>query len=81
MAYAAGLLGETREVGVMAADGGADGGGAMGEGVPSARSRRRATEHKRVSNGRMRALLLPEGLAYPTYREGLAQVLDADRRV
>ena len=34
-------------------------------------------EHKRVDNRRMRAELLPRGLAYPSYREGLQAVIDA----
>ena len=33
-------------------------------------------EHKRVDNRRMRAELLPRGLAYPSYREGYAALLD-----
>ena len=35
------------------------------------RGRRRRTENKRVRNDRMRALLAPAGLAFPSYREGL----------
>ena len=39
------------------------------------RARRRATESKRVANGRMRALLTPSRrLAHPTYREGLRDI-------
>ena len=68
MAYAAALLGATSEAAVTAADSGGD----------SARARRRATESKRVGNQRMREELLPGGLAFPTYREGLRQLaLDA----
>ena len=43
------------------------------------RARRRATESKRVANGRLRKLLQPRGLAHPTYREGLRDIwLDED---
>ena len=38
------------------------------------RRERRAVENKRVSNGRMRELL-PDGLAFPTYREGLLDII------
>lgn len=45
----------------------------------SERSRRRQHESKRVANDRMKDMLLPEGLLYPTYREGLEAVLDSNR--
>jgi hypothetical protein len=44
----------------------------------SERDKRRKKESKRVSNKRMRESLLPNGLLYPTYREGLKAVLDAN---
>ncbi|KAL7457252.1 hypothetical protein ACHAWC_008768 [Mediolabrus comicus] len=44
----------------------------------SERYKRRKKESKRVSNKRMRESLLPNGLLYPTYREGLKAVLDAN---
>ena len=65
MAYAAGLLGATNQDAMAATHWGSDG----------ARGRRRASEHKRVDNTRMRAELLPHGLRYPTYREGLRGIL------
>ena len=47
-------------------------------GAPGERADRRARgEHKRVDNRRMRAELLPRGLAFPSYREGLQAVIDA----
>jgi nucleoside-diphosphate-sugar epimerase len=64
MAYAASLLVASASDASAATDGSAD----------SARAQRRALENKRVSNGRMLAELLPAGLAYPTYREGLRQI-------
>ena len=63
MGYAAELLGETL---ATAAD-------ADASGSERPRARRRAAEHKRVSNERMRRLLLPE-LTYPSYREGLKAI-------
>ena len=51
----------------------------LGAGV-SRRSRRRAAEHKRVDNARMRRVLLPGGLRYPTYREGLAKIAQREQR-
>jgi hypothetical protein len=45
----------------------------------SERDKRRKKESKRVSNKRMRESLLPNGLLYPTYREGLKAVLDANK--
>ena len=59
MAYAAGLVG-CRLTSAAAV------GSARGE-----RGRRRQREIKRVRNRRMRALLSPNGLAFPSYREGL----------
>jgi nucleoside-diphosphate-sugar epimerase len=41
----------------------------------SGRSVRRRTDHKRVSNQKMRDVLLPFGLQYPTYKEGLEAIL------
>ena len=41
------------------------------EGAGRGRARRRAAEHKRVTNDRMRSTLLPDGLRYPSFREGL----------
>lgn len=38
------------------------------------RARRRRTENKRVKNERMRALLAPKRLCYPTYKEGLVAI-------
>ena len=32
-------------------------------------------ERKRVANGRLRADLLPDGLKWPSYREGLRGIL------
>ena len=63
MAFAAELLGAPSRAASDAA--GAPSGGS------GARARRRATEHKRVSNERLRQTLLPGGLRWPTYREGL----------
>lgn len=71
MAHAAALLGAP-----LAAAGDAD---AAGAGV-SRRARRRAAEHKRVDNARMRRVLLPGGLRYPTYREGLAKIAQREQR-
>ena len=45
----------------------------------SERDNRRKKESKRVSNKRMRESLLPNGLLYPTYREGLKAVLDTNK--
>lgn len=43
--------------------------------VTSNRARRRETDEKRVSNRRMKDILLDgDGLIYPTYKEGLAQI-------
>ena len=42
------------------------------------RARRRATESKRVANGRMRALLARRELAHPTYREGLRAIHESE---
>ena len=47
--------------------------------IGEARARRRGKESKRVGNRKMRAKLLPQGLAYPTYREGLRAVLAVER--
>lgn len=48
----------------------------------SERARRRKTDRKRVSNQRMKDLLLPDGkLLYPTYQEGLRSVLDSNKKV
>ena len=66
MAYAAELLGAPYRAASDAA--GAPSGGS------GARARRRATEHKRVSNERLRQTLLPGGLRWPTYREGLRAI-------
>jgi len=41
----------------------------------SVRSRRRRTDQKRVSNQKMKDLLLPH-LLYPTYKEGLEEILN-----
>lgn len=73
MAYAAQLLRAPRSA--------ADGATGAGSGGTGARARRRAVEHKRVANKRMRATLLPNGLSFPSYREGLAHIaaLDAGR--
>ena len=49
---------------------------ALGSGTP--RARRRASESKRVSNRLMRSILLPQGLAYSNYREGLDACLAED---
>ena len=46
---------------------------------PSERESRRKTDKKQVDNKRMKERLLPEGLLYPTYREGLKAVLDVNR--
>lgn len=46
---------------------------------PSEREKRRKTDRKRVDNNRMKDCLLPKGLLYPTYREGLKAVLDVNR--
>ena len=46
---------------------------------PSEREKRRRTDRKRVDNNRMKERLLPEGLLYPTYREGLKAVLEVNR--
>ena len=46
---------------------------------PSEREKRRKTDKKRVENKRMKESLLPEGLLYPTYREGLKAVLDINK--
>lgn len=46
--------------------------------APDAPVRMRSDSNKRVSNGRLRRELLPR-LLYPTYREGLADVLGSDR--
>lgn len=62
MAHAAHLLGCPLMDGAVV-------GSAQGE-----RGRRRATESKRVRNGRMRALISPNGLAFPSYREGLTAI-------
>ena len=42
------------------------------------RARRRASEHKRVNNTKMRQQLLPDGLRYPSYKEGLRAILCGD---
>ena len=47
--------------------------------IGEARARRRRKESKRVGNRKMRAKLLPQGLTYPTYREGLRAVLAIER--
>ena len=70
MAFAAELLGASSLAASDAA--GAPSGGS------GARARRRATEHKRVSNDRMRKLLLPSGLRWPTYREGLRAIRESE---
>lgn len=46
---------------------------------PSEREKRRKTDKKRVDNKRMKERLLPEGLLYPTYREGLKAVVEINR--
>ena len=69
MAYAAALLDASAEVAAKAD---------AGPSVTSPRARRRATEHKRVGNARMRKALLPGSLAYPTYQEGLVACLEAE---
>lgn len=66
MEYASGLLGVPPRAAAAAT--GAPSGGSGG------RARRRATEHKRVSNARLRSSLMPEGLTYPSYREGLRSI-------
>ena len=68
MGFAASLLGAPR--GAAAA--------ADAAGGENARAKRRARERKRVSNERMRRVLLPppRGLAFPTYREGLRAIAD-----
>lgn len=46
----------------------------------SGRERRRLLDRKRVANLRMKDLLLPDGtLLYPSYREGLHAVLEANK--
>ena len=65
MAYAASLLGASR-------GDAAEADGARGDGQ---RARRRAVEHKRVGNARMIGELMPNGLRYPSYREGLRQII------
>ena len=45
----------------------------------SERDNRRKKESKRVSNKRMKESLLPNGLLYPTYREGLKAVLETNK--
>ena len=64
MAYAAAMLGAPQTAGTAANAAGNNG----------VRAQRRATEHKRVSNERMRATLLRDGLMYPTYRQGLRRI-------
>jgi nucleoside-diphosphate-sugar epimerase len=68
MGFASSLLGLSSST--VAAEIATDAAGAAG----GQRARRRATEHKRVSNARMRTHLLPEGLAFPSYREGLWRI-------
>ena len=70
MAYAAQLLGAQRAVAAQAARAGGDG----------ERALRRAREHKRVSNGRMRKLLPGGALRYPSYREGLISIHEQAER-
>lgn len=67
MALAAELLGLPTRAALDAT--GAPSGGGGG------RARRRAVERKRVANGRLRADLLPDGLKWPSYREGLRGIL------
>ena len=43
--------------------------------APSRRATRRNTELKRVSNKRLKEDLLPDGLLFPTYKEGLKDIL------
>jgi nucleoside-diphosphate-sugar epimerase len=64
MEHAATLLGLPREVAAEAASGNT-----------RSRARRIKNEHKRVRNTRLRSHLLTEGLRFPTYREGLAQIM------
>ena len=47
---------------------------------PSEREKRRKADNKRVANKRMKEGLLPDGLLYPTYREGLMAVLDTNKQ-
>ena len=46
--------------------------------VGRVRAERRASEHKRVANARMKQQLLPGGLRYPTYKEGLKALHSGD---
>jgi hypothetical protein len=46
---------------------------------PSEREKRRKTDNKRVANKKMKESLLPDGLWYPTYREGLKAILDTNK--
>ena len=73
MGFAASLLGAPR--GAAAA--------ADAAGGENARAKRRARERKRVSNERMRRVLLPppRGLAFPTYREGLRHISELWYRI
>lgn len=63
--FAASLLGVELPRGLLVGD------------IQSERGRRRLAENKRVRNKRMRELLSPQGLNFPTYREGLLAVLGA----
>ena len=69
MHYASTLLGLPKSAGAAATRAPSGNGGG--------RARRRATEHKRVSNDCLRAELLLNGLAWPSYREGLRGIFDA----
>jgi nucleoside-diphosphate-sugar epimerase len=81
MAYAEELLGKGRDS--EKSDGAATTTGIAdvdmgGTGVNNMRARRRASEHKRVNNARMRQQLMPGGLRYPSYREGLRAIHHGD---
>ena len=45
----------------------------------SERTSRRLVDRKRVDAQRMKDLLLPDGLIFPSYREGLKSILDSNR--